>query len=195
MSRDEPSFRWRTAARAAAAIVLGALIVAAASSPAHAAAPRPRRRSEPVAAVVQLRVVSLPAPAGPAAPAGRALHPSLTGPPLADRVATFVSQRRALFETAAGGGPRPTDRPLMLVRDVDGDVLLRRRLAEAFRPELARAGHDAPAVLDALEAATSWRSWNHLQVDLGRSSERAARAMELLVRGVLGGSLLLEDRS
>jgi hypothetical protein len=187
---------------AAAGALLGALLLAMAGSPAHAAAMRAhaaamraRRRTEPAAAVVQLRVVGTQAPAGTVA-AGRARHPSVAVPPLADRVAVFVSERRALFEAPApAAGPRAVVRPLSLVRSVDEDVLLRRRLADSFRPELARAGEDAPALLDALEAATSWRSWNHLHVDLGRSSERAARAMELLVRGILGGAHLMEDRS
>lgn len=194
MAQEDP-LRPRAVTRAVAAVVLGALLMAVAGSPAHAAALRSRRRTEP-APVVQLRVVGAPAPA-PAGTVAAALarHPSMARSPLADRVAVFVSQRRALFEGPAGGASRAAARPLTLVRSVDEDVLLRRRLADAFRPELARAGRDAPAVLDALEAATSWRSWNHLQVDLGRSAERAARAMEVLVRGILGGAFLVEDRS
>jgi hypothetical protein len=50
-------------------------------------------------------------------------------------------------------------------------------------------------MLDALVAAASWRSWDHLHRQLGRTPDRAARAMELLVRGILAGGHPVADRS
>jgi hypothetical protein len=166
---------------AATAVMLGVMLVAVVAAPANAA-PRPRRRTDSAAAQ-HLRVVP--------ALAGASLGATGAASSLADRVAAVVAHRRTVFKSETEPLPAATSRGLAPVRHAE-DQLLRRRLAETFRPELTRAGRDADSVLDALEAATSWNS--HLR-ELGRAPDRAARAMELLVRGILGGAFRQGDRA
>jgi hypothetical protein len=162
---------WRLHLLAAlVALMVSAVMITQLATPANAAA-TPRRRAE--------SAVPRPSPRSRRGSGERtaASPPAVlrvdAAAPLDERVLATVAWQRDLYES----GSRPvTIRPL------------RRQLAMAFARELAGAGRAAPVVLDALTAATSWRSWNHLRTDLGRSPARASRATELLLRSILAGA-------
>jgi AcrR family transcriptional regulator len=107
----------------------------------------------------------------------------------AERLEHFVAQRQRLYEGLAAFNQAvllpSTDRP---GQDGPGPArqLLREHAAATFAPELAAAGDAAPALLDALDTATSWQSWDHLRSMVGRRPSRAARAMEMSVSRILG---------
>jgi hypothetical protein len=104
--------------------------------------------------------------------------------PLAEKVAQFLLARRplleamdALHEARNVGLEVDQVKPIwLLCRQA-----LRHHTEGSFAAELASAGDAGAVLLDALESATSWESWNHLRSDLGRSPWRAERAMDLLV--------------
>lgn len=106
-----------------------------------------------------------------------------------DRMSQFVSQRQHLYEAVALLReaellPLPADwsqRGLNPTRH-----MLREHAAATFAAELGAAGRDAEAVLDGLDTATSWQSWDHLRSTVGRKPSRAARAMEMSVSRILG---------
>ncbi len=68
--------------------------------------------------------------------------------------------------------------------------MLRSQLRHTFSPELtANSGRDAAAMqrdlLDALEVATAFETWDHLRTQSGRSATATRRVVERLVTGVL----------
>jgi TetR/AcrR family transcriptional regulator, regulator of autoinduction and epiphytic fitness len=113
---------------------------------------------------------------------------------LGDRVNHTVRERAQLYEAiapvrrAAGlaAGRSPT-----LAGQLDtARRLLRSQLRHTFFPELDTYGRGAPAskereLLDALEVATSFETWDQLRRLHGRSATAARRVVERLVTGVL----------
>ncbi len=116
----------------------------------------------------------------------RPVDPSL---PIDDRVARIVRQRDVVFRATAPvrrSAERftPTS-PTVTAELARAGAWLREQLRVTFAPEieLRRAG-DAQVLLDALEVATSWETWEQL-ARLGRTASAARRTMEALTRSVL----------
>lgn len=111
--------------------------------------------------------------------------------PLARRVETLVSQRARFYETVT-----PVRRASLLVAHrspeltarLDGVTRhLRRQVAETFQPELRRLGRARRGdVLSALEAATSWETWDSLRRTQRRSVAATIRTVRVLVDATLG---------
>ncbi|MEO6317692.1 MAG: TetR/AcrR family transcriptional regulator [Acidimicrobiales bacterium] len=110
--------------------------------------------------------------------------------PLDVRLDRFVRQRAVLLEAvtpirraADVHGPFSTE---ITARLRDGQAFLREELVATFEPELHRAGPERTEVLDCLDAATSWATWEGLRAGLGRSQSDAERTMRRLARAALG---------
>jgi AcrR family transcriptional regulator len=109
-----------------------------------------------------------------------------------ERVARIVRQRTLVFQATA-----PVRRSAeLIVRSSPtvaaelrrGREWLRSQLRTTFAPELeARRPADARLLLDALEVATSWETWEQLE-RLGRKTSNCRRTMESLARAVLSAS-------
>ena len=112
--------------------------------------------------------------------------------PVDERVARIVRQRTLVFQATA-----PVRRSAeLIVRSSPtvaaelrrGREWLRSQLRTTFAPELeARRPADARLLLDALEVATSWETWEQLE-RLGRTTSNCRRTMECLARAVLSVS-------
>lgn len=110
--------------------------------------------------------------------------------PLDVRLDRFVRQRAVLLEAvtpirraADVHGPFSTE---ITARLRDGQAFLREELVATFEPELQRAGPERTEVLDCLDAAMSWATWEGLRAGLGRSQADAERTMRRLARAALG---------
>lgn len=100
--------------------------------------------------------------------------------PLPERIERFVHQRGTLLDAvtpirraAAVHGPFSDE---IRARLRDGQAFLRAEVETAFEPELSRAT-DRALLLDALEAATAWATWDGLRTGLRRSPEEARRVV------------------
>jgi TetR/AcrR family transcriptional regulator of autoinduction and epiphytic fitness len=111
---------------------------------------------------------------------------------LSDRVRSTVNQRARLFEAiapvrraaaqASGGSPT-------LARQLESSrKLLRARLCETFSKELSQSGDSRENVLDALEVATSFETWDQLRQISGRSVVDTCGIVGHLALGALGNS-------
>jgi AcrR family transcriptional regulator len=116
----------------------------------------------------------------------RPVEPTL---PVGERVVRVVRQRAVVFQAVA-----PVRRSAELLRHSSPTVAaeltraregLRAQLQSTFAPELeSRRPADARLLLDALEVATSWDTWDQLE-RLGRSAAACRRTMESLALAVL----------
>jgi AcrR family transcriptional regulator len=109
--------------------------------------------------------------------------------PLNDRLDRFVYQRAQLLEAvtpirraADVHGPFS---PEITARLRDGQAFLRAELARTFEPELDAAGADREDVLDGLDTALSWATWEGLRHGLGRDQATAERVMRRLAQRAL----------
>ena len=109
--------------------------------------------------------------------------------PLTDRLDRFVYQRAQLLEAvtpirraADVHGPFS---PEITARLRDGQAFLRAELARTFEPELDAAGADREDVLDGLDTALSWATWEGLRHGLGRDQATAERVMRRLAQRAL----------
>jgi TetR/AcrR family transcriptional regulator, regulator of autoinduction and epiphytic fitness len=119
----------------------------------------------------------------------RHIQPVVPTLPLPERVARVIRQRVAVFHAVA-----PVRRSADLFKDRSpvvaaelnrGRQWLRSQLEATFAPELAlRRPAEAQVVLDSLEVATSWETWEQLQ-RLGRTPSACRRTMEALTLAVL----------
>jgi AcrR family transcriptional regulator len=119
----------------------------------------------------------------------RHVQPVVPTLPVSDRVARVVRQRVAVFHAVA-----PVRRSAELFEDSSpvvaaeldrGRQWLRDQLRATFAPELAlRRPAEAQVLLDSLEVATSWETWEQLQ-RLGRTPSACRRTMEGLTFAVL----------
>ena len=109
--------------------------------------------------------------------------------PLAVRIAHVSDQRRRLFEAITPVRRAAATRLVSSKAIREGMALGRRRLRSqlsvTFAPELERAGDDAVLVLDALETAGSWESWEALRAGTRRSPTRAEAVVRHLMTAVL----------
>jgi hypothetical protein len=87
-----------------------------------------------------------------------------------------------------GGLIREPESPGLHKVMTEGDAWFRADTAAVFAPELTQApdANAAGGLLDALEAATSWASWDHLRSRRGLSKPAAARAIKRIVLALLG---------
>jgi AcrR family transcriptional regulator len=109
--------------------------------------------------------------------------------PLATRLDRFVHQRALLLEAvtpirraADVHGPFSTE---ITARLRAGQAFLREELGRTFEPELAAAGAEREELLDCLDAAMSWGTWEVLRASLGRSQEAAEAVMRRLAAAAL----------
>jgi TetR/AcrR family transcriptional regulator, regulator of autoinduction and epiphytic fitness len=111
--------------------------------------------------------------------------------PLVDRLDRFVRQRAQLLEAvtpirraAEVHGPFSVE---ITARLRDGQAFLRAELEHTFAPELDAAGVDRDDVLDGLDAALSWATWDGLRAGLGRDQPTARRVVHRLAAAALAG--------
>ena len=109
--------------------------------------------------------------------------------PLAERLDRFVHQRALLLEAvtpirraADVHGPFS---PEITARLRDGQAFLRAELVRTFEPELDAAGPDRDDVLDCLDSALSWATWEGLRHGLGRDQPTAERVVRRLAERAL----------
>jgi AcrR family transcriptional regulator len=109
--------------------------------------------------------------------------------PLDARLDRFVHQRALLLEAvtpirraADVHGPFSTE---ITARLRDGQAFLREELVRTFEPELAAAGDEREELLDCLDAALSWGTWEALRAGLGRSQDAAEKVMRRLAAAAL----------
>ena len=111
--------------------------------------------------------------------------------PRAERLDRFVHQRALLLEAvtpirraADVHGPFSTE---ITARLRDGQAFLRDEVVRTFAPELDAAGDDRDDLLDSLDVALSWSTWEGIRAGIGRDQEAAERVMRRLAGAVLAG--------
>lgn len=113
----------------------------------------------------------------------RPVEPSL---PLGERVAQLVRQRESLFEAITpvrrAAARVEAGSPTVAGELSNARLVLRGAAQRAFGPELEAAGPARAELLDALEAATSWETWDQLRRRMGLSPAAARR---VVIRTVL----------
>ena len=119
----------------------------------------------------------------------RRIRPVEATLPLAERISRLVRQRADVFQAVA-----PVRRSAALLERSSPTVAaeltrarqwLRAQLQVTFAPELERAQPStARPLLDALDVATSWETWEQLQTR-GRTPAACRRTMEALAGAVL----------
>jgi AcrR family transcriptional regulator len=109
--------------------------------------------------------------------------------PLDDRIKSLVSQRALLLEvvtpirraaTVHSVGSAEISRMFQT-----GHHFLRQQVAAVFAPELERAGASAGDLLDSLDIALAWSTWETLRLLAGRSKAEAQGVQEWMVRAAL----------
>jgi len=109
--------------------------------------------------------------------------------PLADRIDRTVRQRGRLFD--AIGAVRRAVTPQMLTSPElstmvgRSNLFLRDLLANTFADVLYAAGSERPQLLEALDLAGSWESWDRLRRFQGLSAAAARRTMAHLLTALL----------
>jgi TetR/AcrR family transcriptional regulator of autoinduction and epiphytic fitness len=109
--------------------------------------------------------------------------------PLEDRLATFVHQRALLLEAvtpirraADVHGPFSAE---ITARLRDGQAYLRAEVEQTFAPELDAAGADRRELLDALDGALAWRTWEGLRAGLQRDLGEAEAVLRRMAAALL----------
>ncbi|MDP1821017.1 MAG: TetR/AcrR family transcriptional regulator [Acidimicrobiales bacterium] len=109
--------------------------------------------------------------------------------PFEERLERFVHQRSLLLEAVSPirraadvHGPFSSE---ITARLQAGQAFLREELVRTFSTELDAAGADRDEVLDALDAALSWRTWEGMRAGLGRDQPWAEQVLRRLARAVL----------
>ena len=109
--------------------------------------------------------------------------------PLERRVDALLRQRATMYEIMTpvrrGGLIREPESPGLRKVMAEGDAWFRADTAAVFATELASAPDVAGGLLDALEASTSWASWDHLRSRRGLSKAAASRAIKRTVLALL----------
>jgi AcrR family transcriptional regulator len=109
--------------------------------------------------------------------------------PLGERLDRFVHQRVLLLEVvtpirraADVHGPFSAE---ISARLRDGQAFMRSELERTFEPELTAAGAARDDVLDGLDTALSWATWEGLRNGLGRDQTTAERVVRRLAEKAL----------
>lgn len=114
------------------------------------------------------------------------VDPSL---PAEERASRIVHQRSTLFEaispTRQAAGRMESSSPTIASELTRARLTLRRGVEKAFAPELARAGRGRSELLDCLEAATAWETWDHLRRRMGLKAVAARKVMTRLLLSLL----------
>lgn len=107
------------------------------------------------------------------------------------RVEALLRQRERMYTLMTpirriGLGLEPRSSALHRVM-LDGDRWLRTDLARVFAPELDRVAEpDAPGgLLDSLDAAACWQTWEHLRERRGLGPDEAQRAVSRMLLALL----------
>jgi len=110
--------------------------------------------------------------------------------PVGERLDRFVHQRALLLEAvtpirraADVHGPFSTE---ITARLRAGQAFLRDEVVRTFSPELDAAGDDGHDLLDSLDVALSWSTWEGIRAVIGRDQATAERVMRRLAAAVLG---------
>jgi TetR/AcrR family transcriptional regulator of autoinduction and epiphytic fitness len=110
--------------------------------------------------------------------------------PVDVRIRATCHQRRRVLETVApvlrvaysrGPGSPPLDDVLAEQR-----ALLRRQVAATFGPELSSRGPQGGLLLEALDVATGWQTWDALRLHRGHSASAAEKFVVYWVTDLLG---------
>lgn len=112
--------------------------------------------------------------------------------PLDERAGALVRQLAKVYEAVT-----PVCRAELLAADKEvtagvtrhARMKIRRHIADALAPEIDDAGIAGPVLLDALDAALTWQSWDYLRSDLRRSQASVTRTFEMVVRQLLAGAV------
>jgi TetR/AcrR family transcriptional regulator, regulator of autoinduction and epiphytic fitness len=112
--------------------------------------------------------------------------------PLDERILSLVGQRARVLEeispvcrAASVHAPFSAELRRRLHEGHDG---MRRQAVSVFEPELAALPPERRERFeDVIDAVTSWPNWNILRTFQGRSVERAAQTVELVLRSLLVG--------
>ncbi|MCU1494715.1 MAG: TetR family transcriptional regulator [Acidimicrobiaceae bacterium] len=64
-------------------------------------------------------------------------------------------------------------------------LLRREHIARSFKPEISQHAAAGRVLLDALDTATTWESWDYLRTDLGRSAVAAEKSFVLVLHDLL----------
>ena len=109
--------------------------------------------------------------------------------PLEERLTRFVHQRALLLEAVSPirraadvHGPFSVE---ITARLRDGQAFLRAEVEQTFAPELDAAGAERAEVLDALDGALTWRTWEGLRAGLERDREVAEAVLRRMARAIL----------
>jgi TetR/AcrR family transcriptional regulator, regulator of autoinduction and epiphytic fitness len=109
--------------------------------------------------------------------------------PLEERLERFVYQRALLLEAvtpirraADVHGPFSSE---ITARLRDGQAFLRDEVERTFAPELDRVGDQRDEVLDALDGALTWRTWEGLRAGLERDQARAEAVVRRMAAAIL----------
>jgi AcrR family transcriptional regulator len=109
--------------------------------------------------------------------------------PLSERLDRFVHQRALLLEAvtpirraADVHGPFSSE---ITARLRAGQAFLRDEVVRTFSPELDAAGEERSDVLDALDIALSWATWEGLRAVLAHDQPTAERVLRRLAAAVL----------
>ncbi|MCZ7527142.1 MAG: TetR/AcrR family transcriptional regulator [Acidimicrobiia bacterium] len=118
------------------------------------------------------------------------LRPVPVAGTLAERIAALVEQRARVFETIApvrrAALVAASDSPLLAARLAQGDEIMRQRVEIVFAAELGRLGEDVRrTLLDALDVATCFATWDVLRRRRRCSVEEARAVVELALRGAV----------
>jgi hypothetical protein len=109
---------------------------------------------------------------------------------LSERMHSTVKQRARLFEGIAPvrrAAAQSSEISPTLARQLESSrTLLRARLSETFSKELSRQDKSCDHVLDALEVAMSFETWDQLRRMSGRSVHEASAIVSHLAMGALG---------
>ena len=109
--------------------------------------------------------------------------------PTEARIRAVCHQRRLLFEEIGPvlrvANARAQRSPGLHEVLVGHRSRLRAQLAFTLGPEIAARGSEARVVLEALEVATGWQSWNALRFEAARSASSAEQFMAFAVFRIL----------
>ncbi|HUY64540.1 MAG TPA: TetR/AcrR family transcriptional regulator [Acidimicrobiales bacterium] len=120
----------------------------------------------------------------------RHLEPVDSTAALPGRISRLVRRRATLYERIG-----PVRRAAAMVESTSPTLAaelahsrrhLRHHVESAFAVELDGAGRRRGEVLDSLDLATSWESWEHLRSAMGRSPAGAGAVVRRLVHSIIG---------
>jgi AcrR family transcriptional regulator len=107
---------------------------------------------------------------------------------LGARIAAIAAHRARSMETASpmvrAANLQAPFSPAIAARQAAGRVRLRETLAAAFAPEL-RGAPEPERLLDGVEVAASWPTWEHLRTAMGLSVAEATQVLERTLTALL----------